>query len=430
MKRDFLNNQKGFSLVEITIAAGMLGVLTTIILNLSEQQVSFEKRTEVNAELGFFHARLAEVFNDKTTCQNTLNQGPEPTPLKILTNNMAISDIRDNTGSGGAILYSANYQFGKILDTGTNERTFKIKSINLEFITDVNKLTGDPSAPDYKSPATLNVVYEISTLLTSYQGNREKPKTISLGDIQLTRDGSSYRFRGCVGNSSFISITPRSVCESLAGVYDSGIAGDNKCRLPHFLDYATPSTVQICSSSDASYCTTKWTPTNLSERQGAPARALVDYTRRIYGKGTPPGSNNLFLGWEAGLNNNSATGAHNTFIGSNAGKDNTTGKYNIMIGKDISVSGNTGIIATGEAQLNIGNLLIGKMPIGTTGSQRVGTNTGITINGGMNVLNYVKVGTSNIACNATNVGTLKLNNARNRLQLCNGTSWVFLTPTP
>ena len=421
--------QQGSALVQVSVAASLLGVLTTFIINLNQQQISLEKRTETNVALGLFHARIATNFNDKMACENTLNEAVPAT--QIITNNMEVIDIKDGTSSGGAVLYSKNYQFGKIVNTGTDERTFKIKSMAVEF--DTTNINPDPSAPNYKTPGTLRIVYEVSSQLTSYQGNREKPRTISLGDIQLTQNGSSYEFRGCEGNAATISISPREACDSLTGVYDTGVTENNKCRLSSFFDYDVSTNQQLCSSTDGAYCVGPWDASNFNERQGVSAKSLVDYIKRLYGQGMAPNTTNLFLGHNAGVSNTTGTG--NTFVGVNAGNSITTGSNNIMIGNGISAASNMGLTTTGSRQLNIGHLLIGKMPPDSTGSPNISTlgGTGLIVNGGVNVRNHIKIGSSSLPCNNANTGLLGYNT--NSLQYCNGTTWTTFVmgtsiPTP
>ena len=62
MNNLFKKVQEGFTLVEITVAMGMLGVLTTVMLSLNKQQAELEKRTEVGAELTSMRYRLAEIL--------------------------------------------------------------------------------------------------------------------------------------------------------------------------------------------------------------------------------------------------------------------------------------------------------------------------------------------------------------------------------
>ena len=71
---------------------------------------------------------------------------------------------------------------------------------------------------------------------------------------------------------------------------------------------------------------------------------------------------NVFVGNNAGKDN--TTGRANTFIGKSAGGNNTTGDNNIMIGDDASTAG--GVSKTASNQLNIGNLIFGKIPTSVT----------------------------------------------------------------
>ena len=75
------------------------------------------------------------------------------------------------------------------------------------------------------------------------------------------------------------------------------------------------------------------------------------------------GKGNTFIGSDAGLNN--TTGINNTFLGREAGLYSTAGSHNIFIGYEIGPSSGDqlkGITPRGDYQLNIGNLIIGKMP--------------------------------------------------------------------
>ena len=73
------------------------------------------------------------------------------------------------------------------------------------------------------------------------------------------------------------------------------------------------------------------------------------------------GGDNVFIGKEAGEEN--TTGDDNIFIGKEAGDDNTTGDDNIFIGKAAGEDTKGGIDKAGSRQLNIGNLLFGRIPI-------------------------------------------------------------------
>ena len=72
------------------------------------------------------------------------------------------------------------------------------------------------------------------------------------------------------------------------------------------------------------------------------------------------GDDNVFIGKEAGEDN--TTGDDNIFIGKEAGEDNISGDDNIFIGKGVGEHNKGGIDKTNSRQLNIGNLIFGRMP--------------------------------------------------------------------
>ncbi|KKM87234.1 hypothetical protein LCGC14_1271010, partial [marine sediment metagenome] len=88
------------------------------------------------------------------------------------------------------------------------------------------------------------------------------------------------------------------------------------------------------------------------------------------GDASSAGSSNSFLGYGAGGLN---TGSSNVYLGYQAGNNGTTGSNNIVLGYDIDVPS-----ATGNEQLNIGNLIFGTGIDGTgttisTGNIGIGT---------------------------------------------------------
>ena len=110
-------------------------------------------------------------------------------------------------------------------------------------------------------------------------------------------------------------------------------------------------------------------------------------------------NNNTFMGANSGK---CTTGSGNTFFGAGSGHGPqegclttpvnttsppqiTTGSDNIFIGKEVGLKGIGGISPTGDRQLNIGNLLFGKMPSG-------GPSTNFYPNSGTS--KYLKDGTS------------------------------------
>ena len=87
------------------------------------------------------------------------------------------------------------------------------------------------------------------------------------------------------------------------------------------------------------------------------------------GRDATTAKENTFMGANAGKH---TTGSGNTFFGSGAGHGSseetktttaiTTGSNNIFIGKEAGLAGKGGVSKTGDYQLNIGNLIFGRMP--------------------------------------------------------------------
>jgi hypothetical protein len=84
---------------------------------------------------------------------------------------------------------------------------------------------------------------------------------------------------------------------------------------------------------------------------------------------------NVAVGASAGSN---ATGGGNTLIGNFAGSNLTSGGYNIVIGSFIQAPS-----ATGNNQLNIGDVLYGNLAAGTIGIGTTGPRSALDVNGSM-----------------------------------------------
>ena len=143
------------------------------------------------------------------------------------------------------------------------------------------------------------------------------------------------------------------------------------------------------------------------------------------GRDNTEGSENVIIGSHGGLQN--TTGRGNLFIGNGAGVNNTTGNENIYIGSE-------GLDPAGNHQLNIGNLVLGRIPSNpsTTSPPNIpSTGTGLVVNGIVIAKGEVKVGTSIATCNSGKEGAIRFDNTNKVIELCNGSEWVQAgTPPP
>ena len=108
---------------------------------------------------------------------------------------------------------------------------------------------------------------------------------------------------------------------------------------------------------------------------------------RMAGWPNSTGFENTFLGMNTGRNNN--TGYRNTFVGTRAGYGNTTGHDNIFIGYQIRQEGTP--LPQQDYQLNIGNLIVGRLPKVHTGGMYVHPDDDIAADYGLTAAsNYIR----------------------------------------
>ena len=70
-----LRSQKGFSIVGVLVAAGMMGGLALYLANISRQQHVTQRKAETGAELTGLHHRIIAVLYDGDACLKTLGEG-------------------------------------------------------------------------------------------------------------------------------------------------------------------------------------------------------------------------------------------------------------------------------------------------------------------------------------------------------------------
>ena len=119
---------------------------------------------------------------------------------------------------------------------------------------------------------------------------------------------------------------------------------------------------------------------------------------------------NTFIGYEAGFGN--TKGEQNTFIGYQAGYGNTEGKYNIYIGRGVGPNNGAGITDIKGRQLNIGNLILGRMPppnnsvLNNSPNINPSSVQGVVINGNLKVRGTISYNCSGATCGNTVMNTV------------------------
>ncbi len=111
------------------------------------------------------------------------------------------------------------------------------------------------------------------------------------------------------------------------------------------------------------------------------------------GRYSTVGNDNVYLGRRAG--GNSTTGNNNVFLGYEAGFSNTTGNTNLFLG--YQVKSGPGISATADSQLNIGNLILGKLNTSAPSSgPSIPSTPGAVIHGTLDVAKKLTVHTGGL----------------------------------
>lgn len=89
LKERFLRNIEGFSLAEIMVAAGILGMISLGVMQMTQNLQKNQKKFQYDAEINEFLTRLQMGLRDKTACERTFIGADEPAnpgvPLQPIT---------------------------------------------------------------------------------------------------------------------------------------------------------------------------------------------------------------------------------------------------------------------------------------------------------------------------------------------------------
>lgn len=166
-----MNNNKGFSLIEILIAIGLLCGLSVWMMNIFKQQTINEKTTAINLDVDATGNEIRNILGDGLSCEKTFKG---VSPLK----NAAVTSIVKILSDGTA---QKRYAIGerKNNNTGVSVSGFDLKQDETYFVPKNNKvgetvlsITFDrrtnvygPQAKEFKIPlsVTLDDLGNIST---------------------------------------------------------------------------------------------------------------------------------------------------------------------------------------------------------------------------------------------------------------------------
>ena len=239
--KGLFSNSKGFSIVGLLAAGGLMGGLSLVVAQLTKQQLANEKKAETGVEIVALSERILRTLYDGDACKKTIEVGtisiPSPPPAT------PIAPLPTITPGMNITLGSIKSRLNRdVIVTGNTygNRLVKINSMSL-------RVDGQPIVRN-QAEAELRVVMNRES--RAYTGPRTVLKSFPL---MLNLDGAS-NIIGCVSNASAVTNTvAERLCKDFegasgwdpatrtcnitpcgTGLYMAGFSapGTKKCRLP------------------------------------------------------------------------------------------------------------------------------------------------------------------------------------------------------
>lgn len=338
--KTIFRQDRGFSLIEVLVAIGISSVVlmgTFKVLNIASESSQMAKTAVVEQEL---NAALNRVLGEGKSCRHNLRPGSTDSNI-------------DEKGIGDHIKKLVVDSVDLVKEEDLFNERLKIVKIALE-----GDLTEDPM----NQLVTRNLVVYY-----------KKP---GLGNLETLGGETCEK-----GNTKGCYFTQCQVNYKLGKDKDDNTVV-NRCDALNCLslgmgDFAPDCyTVDWEDADETDFLNTKKKHgRSLVGCGGTESIETTATTAFGYGAGASGGGTgqNTFIGFKAGykLGENNKEGNKNTFIGFKAGFEQTEGNNNIYIGNEVGppASGNTsGITKTGSNQLNIGNLILGRLPTSAGGN--------------------------------------------------------------
>ncbi len=359
---------KGFSLIEVLVTVAIASVVLTgtfKVLNISTQSAAVTKTTLTESELS---SALNRILGEGAECRENL----KPARLTGTNKNKALGDVlklvKYNDPASAAddiVLVKTDSLFNDRLNivkmelrgnVSTDPKTNMVKRVFVAY---------------YTKPG----LGELETL-----GGKTCKKSSQAKDLE------GCYFTQCTLNFRLDSSGTRVMdCEALNCLRLSGAGGGSGALSCYTVDFEDENKSPL-SASDAL-------------KKG---RSLVGCggtsdieksTTTAFGFAAGPhttGSKNTLLGYKAGHHLQGGTG--NTFVGYRAGFYQKSGKGNIYIGDNVGppAAGQTaGLNSSGDNQLNIGNLILGRLPASSVSMPSGGgisDDQGVVIHGSLKVV--------------------------------------------
>lgn len=406
------NNSQGFTLAEILVAAGLLGVLSVGVVNIMSNINKTSKRASQTFVIEQEVQKIAEKMKDKAICEATLSDPrtsitatsagtPTAPVLSTLGDNHDILTYSEIKDSDGDIIYQV-YDADGAVDATTNlldneygsaegGQVIQLQGLRLQGWTeDEPTFQANDGSIKRVGTATFRVIFKKGRGATPdevIQRQSFGSTTISRKiNIKVIVNEADRRIESCFTNSdSYVEAS----CTSLGGRLD----GNGQCVEYMARHHTTPAApaLTIGDAESAGDMGVGFSPLVITRVDGIANQTLQFDDNEIQSYSSTGIGGNLFLN-RAGGNTTFGTPGGGATVTVN---DNLAVNIDTTVGGDIDVSGSSTV--DGNSTVS-GNLSVGQNTTisGTTTMQGDATaSSNLSVTGDMNVDGNTRLGNSN-----------------------------------
>ncbi len=193
-------DSKGFSLVEMVVVLGLMGIASMGVLQITANMTKSTKTSEIGLEINSMVNSITQNLLNSSACTNTFKDAG------VIIDNLEISDIKNRTGQP---------LFDKLAKYGNNR--LKISGLKVNSVT---MKAPDPGVS--KKYGEFRLQIQMEKLGTGYHGTKIVTKNVPLqGEFSLTNN-----LLKCYSSTEDAVYTAKKEsCEDVGGTWN--IATDN-----------------------------------------------------------------------------------------------------------------------------------------------------------------------------------------------------------
>ena len=214
-----LKKERGFSIVGVLVAAGMLGGLSLYLATVTRQQHVTQRKAETGAELVGLHHKIIAVLYDSDACLATLGKGNilQVGPLNKLVNkgNKTMLAIGDEINRN---LKVENMEIENITNAGPQSKQAEIK-VTLKKLGVAN--AGVITEKRFKITVELDTAGKITRCHHTLDSKEHGIKTSMCEDV----GGEMVSVPGSPTTECTLTNVYKMFCENLGGTYTDPAAG-------------------------------------------------------------------------------------------------------------------------------------------------------------------------------------------------------------